>query len=79
MQYTACSGVAPCVRVYNEDLRLSRGAKIMAADPKKVYPSGLTIAEAEELHSHVINGTRTFGAIAVVAHALAYVLTPWLH
>ncbi len=51
----------------------------MAADPKKVYPSGLTIAEAEELHSHVINGTRAFGAIAVLAHALAYALTPWLH
>ncbi len=49
------------------------------ADPKKVYPTGLTIAEAEELHSHVINGTRAFGAIAVFAHFLAYALTPWLH
>ncbi len=49
------------------------------ADPKKVYPSGLSIAEAEELHSHVINGTRAFGAIAVLAHFLSYALTPWLH
>jgi light-harvesting protein B-800-850 beta chain len=43
------------------------------ADPNKVYPTGLTLAEAEELHSHVINGTRVF------AHFLSYALTPWLH
>ncbi len=49
------------------------------ADPNKVYPTGLTLAEAEELHAHVINGTRTFGAAAVVAHVLSFVLTPWLH
>ena len=46
------------------------------ADPNKVYPTGLTLAEAEELHSHVINGTRVFGAAAVFAHFLAYALTP---
>jgi len=49
------------------------------ADPNKVYPTGLILAEAEELHGHVINGTRIFGAAAVFAHFLAYALTPWLH
>ena len=49
------------------------------ADPNKVYPTGLTLAEAEELHGHVINGARAFGAIAVVAHVLAYLVSPWLH
>ncbi|MBJ7543694.1 light-harvesting protein [Rhodomicrobium udaipurense] len=49
------------------------------ADPNKVYPTGLTLAEAEELHGHVIFGARVFAAIAVVAHILAYLFTPWLH
>ena len=49
------------------------------ADPNKVYPTGLTLAEAEELHEHVINGARVFGAIAIVAHVLAFVYSPWLH
>ena len=53
--------------------------EVIMADPNKVYPTGLTLAEAEELHGHVINGTRVFGAIAVVAHILAYVYSPWLH
>jgi len=48
-------------------------------DGNRVYPTGLTLAEAESLHSYLINGTRIFGAVAIVAHVLAFALSPWLH
>ncbi|MEI6159840.1 MAG: light-harvesting protein [Roseococcus sp.] len=44
----------------------------------KVWPTGLTLGEAEELHRYMIGGTRTYAFIAACAHFLAYTLSPWL-
>lgn len=44
----------------------------------KIYPEGLTLAEAKELEAQVIKGTKIFSAISVIAHILSYVYTPWL-
>ena len=40
--------------------------------------TGLSIAEAQELHRNLIQGTQFFGFTAVIAHLLAYIYSPWL-
>ena len=50
----------------------------MSDDPDKVGPSGLTLKEAEEVHSYLIDGTRVFGLIALLAHGITAFTTPWL-
>jgi light-harvesting protein B-800-850 beta chain len=50
----------------------------MSDDPDKVWPTGLTLHEAEEVHSYLIDGTRVFGLIALLAHLLVAATTPWL-
>jgi len=55
------------------------GSDAVADNSDKVWPTGLTIKESEELHEHVIFGARLFFGIAVFAHILAYIYSPWLH
>ena len=50
----------------------------MADEHDKVYPTGLTVKEAEEIQAGLMWGTRIYAAIAILAHILAYMLTPWL-
>ena len=50
----------------------------MSDDPEKVWPTGLNLKEAEEVHSYLIDGFRVFGAIALLAHILVAVSTPLL-
>ncbi|MCH2076554.1 MAG: light-harvesting protein [Rhodobacteraceae bacterium] len=50
----------------------------MSDDPDKASPTGLSLKEAEEVHSYLIDGTRVFGLLALIAHVLVALSTPWL-
>lgn len=40
--------------------------------------TGLSVGEAEALHRNLVQGTQFFGFIAIIAHLLAYIYSPWL-
>ena len=50
----------------------------MDDNTEKVWPTGLTIRESEEIHKYMIDGARVFFTISLISHALVYSLTPWL-
>jgi 3-vinyl bacteriochlorophyllide hydratase len=56
-------------------LQVTQAASLMSS---KATLTGLSVAEAEELHRNLIQGTQFFGFVAVIAHLLAYIYSPWL-
>lgn len=50
----------------------------MAESDTTVYPTGLTEAQAMEINDGLKWGTRIYFGIAITAHILAFILTPWL-
>jgi len=61
----------------------SEAIRLEAAQAARHFSSqasltGLNMEAAEELHRNLIQGTQFFGFIAVIAHLLAYIYSPWL-
>jgi 3-vinyl bacteriochlorophyllide hydratase len=61
----------------------AEAVRLDAAKAASLYSSsasltGLSMEGAEELHRNLIQGTQFFGFIAVIAHLLAYIYSPWL-
>jgi light-harvesting protein B-800-850 beta chain len=70
--------VSTRTQVLRESDFLFGGTMSDKSDPNKVWPTGLTEAESEEIHRNIIQGTQIFGFIAVLAHLFAYIYSPWL-
>jgi len=68
------------VQVLHETAKLQPQGESMANDSgtQKVWPTGLTEEQSEEIHKHLIQGTQIFGFIAALAHLFAYIYSPWL-
>lgn len=60
-----------------EAIRLE-AAKAVSVYSSKATLTGLSAEEAEDLHRNLVQGTQFFGFIAIIAHLLAYIYSPWL-
>ena len=56
-------------------LQVTQAASLMSS---KATLTGLSVAEAEELHRNLVQGTQFFGFVAAIAQLLAYIYSPWL-
>ena len=53
-------------------------AQAVSVNRSQATLTGLSVDEAEELHRNLVQGTQFFGFIAIIAHLLAYIYSPWL-
>ncbi|QWE13899.1 2-vinyl bacteriochlorophyllide hydratase [Polynucleobacter sp. AP-Sving-400A-A2] len=60
-----------------EAIRLE-AAQAAGINSSQATLTGLSVDEAEELHRNLVQGTQFFGFIAIIAHLLAYIYSPWL-
>ena len=52
--------------------------QVVSVHGPQVSLTGLSVEESEELHRNLVQGTQFFGFIAIIAHLLAYIYSPWL-
>jgi 3-vinyl bacteriochlorophyllide hydratase len=60
-----------------EAIRLE-ASQVASVNSSQASLTGLSVEEAEELHRNLVQGTQFFGFIAIIAHLLAYIYSPWL-
>ncbi|QWE24018.1 2-vinyl bacteriochlorophyllide hydratase [Polynucleobacter sp. AP-Elch-400A-B2] len=60
-----------------EAIRLE-AAQAASVNSSHATLTGLSVDEAEELHRNLVQGAQFFGFIAIIAHLLAYIYSPWL-
>jgi 3-vinyl bacteriochlorophyllide hydratase len=60
-----------------EGIRLQAAQAVSLRNSRATLTS-LSMEESEGLHRHLVQGTLFFGGMAVIAHLLAYIYSPWL-